>query len=78
MIIQRSDGDFYIKETFCRFCGYSKAIPIMERPRTCHICNCKRVMDVRWKSIGNKLDYTEYFSDKNKRKMMKEGNKSRF
>lgn len=65
-----TDGkDFYMKEAYCSKCGYKKNVPCMERKTPCSLCYKKNhcYMDYRWKCIGSKLDYSEYYTPKTDR-----------
>jgi len=67
MIMKRSDGLYYMKEVYCRYDTYKKTIPINQKPPRCIYCNTP--MEIRWKLIGNKLDYSDYWSQRNAKLM---------
>lgn len=72
MIIQRADGYFYMREVSCptQTCsnyGVRKSVPIQQGVMRCPIC--RRPLNTYWKSLGPKLDYTDYFSPKTDKKM---------
>ena len=56
----RGGRQFYMKEVYCKKCHRFHTIPIKEDPPKC--VDCKQRMSIRWKYIGNKLDYEEYLA----------------
>ena len=66
-MIGYKEGNYYMKEVFCIECGSKKVIPLKNRPPRC--LHCKRTMSIRWKLIGNEVDYKDYYSKKSARRM---------
>jgi len=70
MIVEKADGNLWMKQVYCSTCGTyrdRKPIPIKDKPPRCRYC--KRIMEIKWENIGDKLDHSEYFSDSNARRM---------
>jgi len=59
---------YYMKLLKCRECGYEKTVPITQAYRErCPICKSRKT-EYRWRCIGDKLDYSDYFSQKELKK----------
>jgi len=68
-MIARKGKEYYMLEAYCPQCGYKKTVPIDKKNINLRCLDCKRKLRFRWISIGNKIDYTEYFTEKTNRRM---------
>ena len=71
-MIAYKDGEYWMKEIFCNSTGCSaygmrKSYPLTSRLPRCRYCGS--IMSQKWKSIGNTIDHSEYFTKKTNRHM---------
>ncbi|MFA5132772.1 MAG: hypothetical protein WC444_05625 [Candidatus Paceibacterota bacterium] len=66
-------GKYYLKEAVCPKCGDSYSIPLSDSPIRC--VYCKRMMNYRFKCLGDTLDFEESLH-KTPRQICKEVGKS--
>lgn len=61
------EGLYWMRLAYCSVCNYKKIVPIQESGHRC--IYCKRILNYKWKELGDKLDYDEYFSPRTNKKM---------
>jgi len=68
-MIARKGKEYFVRIAYCPDCKYEKTVPVLLTNINRRCIYCGRKLRFKWKSIGTKIDLSEYFTEKTNRHM---------